>query len=791
MPIDDQVVKIEKWADTGDRTDPEMSTPAIVRTVGYDSTFSGAGGSTPDRGEINQKFRELTGLAVDVRSHGVLPWDVRVDYVLPVLVVASNGRLFTGLVASGPGTSNATDPLTAGQVAWEELTGSQTVPSIPNRPTGIAGNARIDWVWNCPLDGGSEITEFDVQHRRSGASWPVTSITASTSRYLATGLANGRTYQIRVRARNALGRSPDWSPTGSATPQAEVPGRTFGVAASPGDAQAMVSWEPADPRGATITSYIVQWRRAGQSFGTGRQTTTTGTMTTVSSLTNDAIVYFQVRARNSRGFGAWSREASTTPVAPPPPPPPPQAEVPGRTFGVVISPGNARATLNWEPADSRGAPIISYTVQWRGTGQAFGTGRQTTTTNTMVTVSSLTNGVIVYFQVRARNSVGFGEWSRETSTTPVAPPPPPPPPEPSPRRFQSTQNYNWPWSNEDRALIRLVGGSSTDTTVTVGGQTYRASGVRQFLYTVTQDYDLDILVRLPSTAPFLPERAIFLYPQISVSSVFGSLSQGGTDLGGAEMLVSELGRTGFIDQGLDLHTIDVSSGVTLTTNVSPFGTPNDRNGIVALARHQGQIYALTTASPAGFGPIRLWSVDLSAGIPTAVVPPLIAFFPGDRTLRGVGMASDGVNIFIQIVSSEKPDLFYAPRERRVYRIDAVAPLLQRTLLQTETQTEATGSDDWDDRSLFTVNGDLYAIHSDTLASESGIFPIDKTNGNRGVGEALPRGIYRDRNFRVVDASAVVAAPAEDDSFIVTGLDTNDTFQMSVPANGSVEIHPGP
>ena len=317
MGIDAEAKKIKKWADTGDRTDPDDSslTPTLSRATGWPSSFSASAGDTPRRRVMNQVLRELTGLGVEVMSRGVLEWDADIDYA-QYAVVQQTGTLRRATVATGPGTSNATDPDAAGQVIWEGISGETSNPSAPAAPQATAPRSgELDWFWNCPLDGGAQITEFDFQWREAGTQAWSDSVVVNTARAVLTGLTNGQAIQTRVRARTAQGESL-WSPLGSATPSGTVPGggATLALRAASGeDGEVPLDWLEPDDGGVSITSYTIQWRTANQAYSSSRQATATTLMHTVGSLANDVERFFRVRAVNGEGNGTWSNEAVGNP----------------------------------------------------------------------------------------------------------------------------------------------------------------------------------------------------------------------------------------------------------------------------------------------------------------------------------------------------------------------------------------------------------------------------------------------------------------------------------------------
>ncbi len=96
-----------------------------------------------------------------------------------------------------------------------------TKPSRVGRPAIDARDAALHVDWDAPGDGGSAITHYDVQHRAgtSGA-WTSTEVRGRTSTTIS-GLTNGTSYQVQVRAVNAKGDG-DWSEIVTGTPVAAL-----------------------------------------------------------------------------------------------------------------------------------------------------------------------------------------------------------------------------------------------------------------------------------------------------------------------------------------------------------------------------------------------------------------------------------------------------------------------------------------------------------------------------------------------------------------------------------------
>ena len=413
------------WANTGDRTDPDDTTldPVLTRANGWPTTFSSSDGNTPRRRVMNQKFREWDGIAAEVMREGILPWDATIDY-RQYAIAKVEDVIYRATIATGPGTSNATNPTQGGQTVWTVVRGEFTLPSAPAAPTATSPRAGVlDWQWNPPLDGGRSIIGFDFEWRvGSTGLWQRFSPRPTATCVTLTGLTNGQAIQARVRTETSEGTS-GWSAVGTGTAQAEEPGggATFALRAEPGNSQVTLTWLEPDSNGASLTTYHLQWRSSAQSFSSGRQVNLAAGVvrhTLSTGISNGVQYFFRIRAVNARGNGGWSNEASATPSAPAQ-----TVFAPSRATNPTGQPGNGRATWIATPPSDRGAAITSYIWRWRRVGQVSWSNNVTTTIPAL-TVTSLTNGQAYEAQVRATNTQGSqSSWSPSGTATPSGDPP--------------------------------------------------------------------------------------------------------------------------------------------------------------------------------------------------------------------------------------------------------------------------------------------------------------------------------------------------------------------------------
>jgi len=252
-----------------------------------------------------------------------------------------------------------------------------------------------------------------------------------------------------------------------------APKAPSGARATPGDAQASVSWTaPSSSGGSPITGYTVT-----ASPGGGVATTTGATSAVVTGLTNGTGYRFTVTATNATG---------TSPASPPSTAVTPRA-APSAPTGVVAVPGGAKAVVSWtRPASNGGSAITRYTVT------ASPGGRTATTTGaTTATVTSLAGDTSYTFTVTATNLAGISSPSPPSS--PVRPLVAPTAPTGVVATLESATAFvSWtaPASDGGSSIIRYIvraspGGraaiTSGATTATVAGLTLNT----RYTFTVT------------------------------------------------------------------------------------------------------------------------------------------------------------------------------------------------------------------------------------------------------------------------------------------------------------------
>jgi hypothetical protein len=211
------------------------------------------------------------------------------------------------------------------------------VPGAPTGATANPGNGQASVSFTPPVsDGGSAITSYTVTsspggHQASGAGSPI----------VVTGLTNDTSYTFTVTATNVAGTGPASAPSNAVTPTASLtaPGAPTNVVATPGNGQAVVTFDaPASTGGTPILSYTVTASPGGL--------TATGSSSPIilTGLTNNTSYTFTVEATNAAGTGPDS--SPSAPVVPEAgvrtEPPDPPAEQPRPEIPAIPPPSGPR-----------------------------------------------------------------------------------------------------------------------------------------------------------------------------------------------------------------------------------------------------------------------------------------------------------------------------------------------------------------------------------------------------------------------------------------------------------------
>lgn len=298
-------------------------------------------------------------------------------------------------------------------------TGTPVAAGVPSAPTisSIAPSAQAAVItFTAPAtDGGAPITNYE--YSTDNATWTAFDPAVTASPATISGLTDGTTYAVRIRAVNAAGGGAA-SAAVSVTPAASAPNAPVISSATAGAGSAVIAFTaPTSTGGSPITNYKY---RVDNTYSTSDTPTwvavspaATTSPITITGLTNGVRYAISIRAVNAVGDGAESTTVLVTP----------QAAVPAAPNLTGILAGDAKITLAWVgPTSSSSITNYEYSLDG-GTWVAFSPAVTTAPAQQgTAEITGLTNGAPYSVRIRAVNASGAGAASNARSATPVAAP---------------------------------------------------------------------------------------------------------------------------------------------------------------------------------------------------------------------------------------------------------------------------------------------------------------------------------------------------------------------------------
>ncbi len=339
---------------------------------------------------------------------------------------------------------------------------SVTLIQPPGVVTGLgvtAGNAKLDLSWTAPT---GTVTGYDVHYTSASdtgqnavgdddaasgndatAGWVAVSRSGATASQSITGLTNGTTYRVRVRAKNGAGNSGWVRDTGTPVADPVAPSVPRNVTVTPGDGKLTMSWEaPASWGTWPAEAYFVQWKlssagatdwsfvmRDNEVVGIGADATSfvfTGSQADGGgdpyTVTNGTAYDLRIQAISQKPGGSnpdtdllRSDLVTVTNKVPAVP----ASNVP---TGLSVTTGNAQLTASWTAPS--GVDVARYEAQIKLKSAASWPTGDTDVTGTSHTFTGLTNGSPYQVRVRTvQTGEGVaGDWTAPVEGTPQVPP---------------------------------------------------------------------------------------------------------------------------------------------------------------------------------------------------------------------------------------------------------------------------------------------------------------------------------------------------------------------------------
>ncbi len=338
----------------------------------------------------------VTAAVAQVQSFSLAP-NAPGDYVIPVTITVTDVNEPPPAPDGPTVTQNTATPKTKLDVSWTALTTTQ-------------------------MAGKPAVNDYDVQYKKSSDStWTAHGFTGTGTSTTLTGLDEGTSYDVQVRAVNDEGDGA-WSASGSANTQdknvhAEFPDQTATRsiaenAAAGANVGAAVT--ATDTEGHTLYYSLNGTDKDSFNIGlnTGQITVKAGNIPDYEAKSSYTLTV-EVSDRKDTDDNPDTKIDDTiavtitvTDVDEPPPAPAAPTVVANATTP------STKLDVSWTAPDMAGKPAISdYDVQYRLSGDSAWTDASFSGTGTSTTLSGLTTGKSYEVQVRAVNAEGDGAWS--------------------------------------------------------------------------------------------------------------------------------------------------------------------------------------------------------------------------------------------------------------------------------------------------------------------------------------------------------------------------------------------
>ncbi|MDA9116446.1 fibronectin type III domain-containing protein [Planktomarina temperata] len=355
---------------------PDQTSVASAATV----TLDGLGSTDQDGDTLTYAWTQTSGTTMTLSSTTA----DKPTFTAPTLNIGDAAATLVFSLTVNDGTVDST----ADTVSITVNAPSATTANAPTALVATAGDGQVSIAFTAPSNnGGAAITDYEYQ--LDGGAW--TSSGKTSSPVVITGLTNGTSYSIKLRAVNSAGDGTE-SDAVTSTPAATSNAPTA-LVATPGDAQVSVAFTaPTSNGGAAITDYEYQldggaWTSSGK----------TSSPVVITGLTNGTSYSIKLRAVNSAGNGAESAAVTSTPAT--------TSDAP---TALVATAGDGQVSVAFTaPSNDGGAAITDYQYELDDSG----TWTSASTATSPVVITGLTNGTAYSIKLRAVNSAGNGAES--------------------------------------------------------------------------------------------------------------------------------------------------------------------------------------------------------------------------------------------------------------------------------------------------------------------------------------------------------------------------------------------
>ena len=270
------------------------------------------------------QFETLTPMTADFKSgstfsYAVTTGDLPSGLALDTSTGAISGTPDTPTPADGSSGASVTVTVT-GSTGTGESKQTQTATATLDFPrifrfklpvptvTLKVGNRQLTANWDAVANAASYALQWKESSVTGWSGTGVTTVDPATRGTVITGLTNGTSYDVRVRAKAASSSTThadgDWSGGVQGTPAALT--KVTNLKITPGDGFLMVSWTAAS---VAPSGYSVRWKKDGTTDPMSPINKVTGTSFTIPDLTRGTRYVVRVYTRNAADNGVQANTA--------------------------------------------------------------------------------------------------------------------------------------------------------------------------------------------------------------------------------------------------------------------------------------------------------------------------------------------------------------------------------------------------------------------------------------------------------------------------------------------------
>ena len=279
---------------------------------------------------------------------------------------------------------------------YSNIVSGKAKAAAPAAPSVTAGNSstgkpRLTWK---AVSGAVSYRIYRSESRGTGYS--LLGTTSSTS-YVNTGAAVGKTYYYRVKAVNRDGMASGYSNIVSCKAKAAAPAAPSVTAGNSSTGKPRLTWKAVSG----AVSYRI-YRSESRGTGYSLLGTTSSTSYTNTGAKAGKTYYYRVKAVNRDGMASgYSNIVSG------------KATLPAPVLNIGLSVSSGKPMLAWDAVPG----ATSYRI-YRSTSRGTGYSLLATTTSTSYVNTSAAKGTTYYYRVKACNAAGLSPYSNIVSARP-------------------------------------------------------------------------------------------------------------------------------------------------------------------------------------------------------------------------------------------------------------------------------------------------------------------------------------------------------------------------------------